>query len=139
MQTETITISAFPIINHIRPSSVGVNASNREVNLIGNFLFVDIIYLSAANNLNFNTLSTVYVNYFTPSVLFDLGYLTTTVRNLSALYPPFSGAILPTWRKINDNNIVLTLPPLSNFSDNDAIKIITKNGSGYYNQKGITV
>ena len=127
MQTETITISAFPIINHITPASVGSNATNREVRLVGNFLFVDTIYLSAANNLNFDTLSTVYVNYFTPSVLFNLGYLTTTVRNLSALYPPFSGAILPTWVKINDSNIVLTLPPLSNFNGNDPIKIITKN------------
>jgi hypothetical protein len=138
MTSETITISAFPLINYIRPTSVGRSATNREVKLVGNFLFVDTIYLSAANNLNFDTLSTVYVNFFTPSVLFDLKYLTNTVETLSALYPPFSGAILPTWRKIDNNNIVLTLPPLSNFNENDPIKIITKNGSGYYNKKGIT-
>ena len=139
MQSETLTISAFPIINYIRPSSVGRNATNREVRLVGNFLFVDTIYLSAANNLNFDTLSTVYVNYFTPSVLFSLRYLTSTVETLSALYPPFSGAILPTWRKEDNNNIVLTLPSLSNFNEYDPITIITKNGSGYYNLKGITV
>ena len=138
MTSETITISAFPLINYIRPTSVGRSATNREVKLVGNFLFVDTIYLSAANNLNFDTLSTVYVNFFTPSELFDLKYLTNTVETLSALYPPFSGAILPTWRKIDNNNIILTLPPLSNFNENDPIKIITKNGSGYYNKKGIT-
>jgi hypothetical protein len=138
MSTETLTISAFPLINFIKPTSVGRSATNREVKLVGNFLFVDTIYLSAANNLNFNTLSTVYVNFFTPSVLFDLKYLTSTVETLSALYPPFSGAILPTWRKIDDSNIILTLPPLSNFNESDPITIITKNGSGYYNKKGIT-
>ena len=130
VETETVTISAFPKINNINPNQIGLNSTNRQVTVKGNFLFVDNVYLSAADNTLFN-LSVIYMDYFTTENLLSLKYTTTTIQTLTALYPPISCAEVTSFVKATDSRIFLTLPSLSSFNTGDNIAVIIKNDSGY--------
>jgi hypothetical protein len=136
--TELGVVSAYPQISYVKNHNLFPNATRRDVTLIGNFLYVDNIYLSAANNSLFN-LSVIYMDYFTESNLLSLRYQQSTIDRLTLKYPPFSGIEISSYSKISDTRISVTLPPLSNFEIGDVIAIITKNGSGYYCDTSITV
>jgi hypothetical protein len=137
--TVTTVISALPCISYVHYSKYGRRSTYRDVTITGNFLFLDEIYLSAADNSLFSPLTTEYVDFFSPENLVSLRYLPTTIYNLSNAYPAISAVRVTSFTKISDSKVIFTLPPLSSFSGGQAINFITFNKSGYCISDGITI
>lgn len=145
-ETLTQTVSGFPFISDIifNRNSAGTTFSNplttigsnssasyRQFRSRGNFIRVDNIYLSAADSTMFG-LSTVYVNYFSEASLTKKRYTPSSIARLSALYPSFSGAIIPSFTVYsNMKNVDFSIPSLSSFTTEQNFNVIFLNPSGY--------
>jgi len=91
------------------------------------FYFTNGVYLCGSN---YSALG----SYINDTEYFDeFTYVTdfTGVKSLSAFFVPFSGLKINNYEILSDNYILVTLPPLTSFNQQEKFNLIIKNRGGY--------